>query len=153
MYGFDITVTWASHSYLDPCISYRPDNHRAIPLTFTLPPHSTSLPTKSIMSSPGELSYASRPISLINIARPVYLHTAQPSGSEQEIHSLQTYVTTGEANRAIIVIIPDMFGWQLPNTRLLADRIQRETGATVYVPDFMAGELLLFLLLSVRSQR
>jgi len=105
------------------------------------------------MSSSGELSYTPRPISLVNIVRPVYLHTAQPSGSEQEIHSLPTYVTTGEANRGIIVIIPDMFGWQLPNTRLLADKIRRETGATVYVPDFMAGELLILLFLPVRSLR
>ncbi|KAI5850622.1 Alpha/Beta hydrolase protein [Tricharina praecox] len=71
---------------------------------------------------------------------PGYLHTAHAAGTEEEIHSLPTYVTAGEPNRGIIVIISDMFGWQLPNTRLLADRIRRETGATVYVPDFLAGD-------------
>jgi hypothetical protein len=40
------------------------------------------------------------------------------------------------------VIIPDLFGWQLPDVGLLADSISQGTGATVYVPDFMFGDSL-----------
>lgn len=40
---------------------------------------------------------------------------------------------------AIIVIIPDIFGWRLTNTRLIADEICEKTEGTVYVPDFING--------------
>lgn len=43
--------------------------------------------------------------------------------------------------KGVIVIIPDVFGWILPNVRLLADGFARKTGLTVYAPDFMSGEL------------
>lgn len=45
--------------------------------------------------------------------------------------------------KGVIVIIPDVFGWVLPNVRLLADGFARKTGLTVYVPDFMSGECIL----------
>lgn len=44
--------------------------------------------------------------------------------------------------KGVIVIIPDVFGWILPNVRLLADGFARKTGLTVYVPDFMSGECI-----------
>ncbi|KAF8241647.1 hypothetical protein K440DRAFT_591806, partial [Wilcoxina mikolae CBS 423.85] len=71
------------------------------------------------------------------------LHTGTPTGSEQQIHNLPTYVTPSDnPSGSVIVIIPDMFGWKLPNTRLLADKIARETQTMVYVPDFMFGDSL-----------
>lgn len=33
------------------------------------------------------------------------------------------------------MIIHDLYGWEFPNTRLLADHYADEVNATVYVPD------------------
>ena len=33
------------------------------------------------------------------------------------------------------MIIHDIFGWTLPNSRLLADHYAKEVDATVYLPD------------------
>ena len=38
-----------------------------------------------------------------------------------------------------MVIIPDLFGWKLNNSRVLADRYAERGGYTVYLPDFMDG--------------
>lgn len=51
----------------------------------------------------------------------------------------------------MIVIIPDIFGWVLPNVRLLADGFARKTGLTVYAPDFMSGEFY-FLMKQIPSE-
>jgi hypothetical protein len=46
-----------------------------------------------------------------------------------------------------------MYQWTFPNTRLLADHYAQEVGATVYVPDFFAGdELPLEAMLSAKWQ-
>ncbi|GAB1314700.1 Dienelactone hydrolase domain-containing protein [Madurella fahalii] len=45
-------------------------------------------------------------------------------------------------SRAGILLVHDLFGWAFANTRLLADAYARETGATVYLPDFFGGERL-----------
>jgi dienelactone hydrolase len=42
----------------------------------------------------------------------------------------------------VIVIIPDMFGWQDTSIRLLADTLCHRTGATIYLPDFLSGDSL-----------
>ncbi|KAG0129336.1 Alpha/Beta hydrolase protein [Tuber indicum] len=60
-------------------------------------------------------------------------------GLETVIHGLDTYVYDG-SHKAIIVIIPDAFGWRFTNTRLIADEIGDRTGATVFLPDFMNGD-------------
>ncbi|KAH8781304.1 dienelactone hydrolase family protein [Diaporthe sp. PMI_573] len=52
-----------------------------------------------------------------------------------------TYIT-GRNSSAAILMIHDLFGWTFPNTRLLADHYAEEVGATVYVPDFFAGDVL-----------
>ena len=43
------------------------------------------------------------------------------------------------AARGIVVIVPDLFGWKLNNSRVLADRYAERAGYTVYLPDFMDG--------------
>ena len=43
------------------------------------------------------------------------------------------------AAKGIVVIIPDLFGWTLNNSRVLADRYAERGGWTVYLPDFMDG--------------
>ncbi|KAG7106667.1 Ras-related protein rac-2 like [Verticillium longisporum] len=41
--------------------------------------------------------------------------------------------------KGIIVVIPDVFGWEFPNARLIADRYADKGGYKVYLPDFMDG--------------
>lgn len=65
----------------------------------------------------------------------------QPSGKTTKIAGLDTYVAGSNSDRAIL-IVPDIWGWTLTNTRLLADQYATETQSTVYVPDFFAGEVL-----------
>ncbi|KAK0631478.1 Alpha/Beta hydrolase protein [Immersiella caudata] len=65
-----------------------------------------------------------------------------PSGHETTIHSLPTYIASppdGITPLGIVVILSDAFGYQLLNTRVLADAYARRVPCTVYVPDFMAG--------------
>lgn len=73
------------------------------------------------------------------------LHEGTPAGREETVHGLKTYVTdppSGAAARGIVVIIPDLFGWTLNNSRVLADRYAERGGYTVYLPDFMDGYVL-----------
>jgi hypothetical protein len=42
---------------------------------------------------------------------------------------------TGTLSAIAILFICDLFGWEFHNNRLLADRLARWVGATVYVPD------------------
>jgi hypothetical protein len=65
-----------------------------------------------------------------------------PTGTEQTIHGLPTYVALpgdGVAPIGTVVIITDAFGWTLRNTRALADAYAARVPCTVYVPDFMNG--------------
>ncbi|KAK7923002.1 alpha/beta-hydrolase [Apiospora marii] len=67
---------------------------------------------------------------------------AEITGHAEQIHGLPTYVAQPEAGtkpKALIVIIPDGFGWELRNTRALADSYAKRGGFLVYLPDFMDG--------------
>jgi dienelactone hydrolase len=41
----------------------------------------------------------------------------------------------------VIVILPDIFGWTLPNTRILADNYAKKGQWLVYLPEFMNGNV------------
>jgi len=64
-----------------------------------------------------------------------------PTGKESTIAGNKTYIT-GDNKDAAIVIVHDIFGWTLNNTRLLADHYAKEANATVYLPDFFGGEVV-----------
>lgn len=50
------------------------------------------------------------------------LHTGTPTGRIERLHGLDCYVADAPSTpKGIIVIIPDAFGWTLPNNRILAD--------------------------------
>lgn len=71
-----------------------------------------------------------------------FIHEGTPKGIVGTIANLQTYIakpSTSAENTAIIVIIPDAFGWAFVNNRLLADEYAENSGKTVYLPDFMFG--------------
>lgn len=48
--------------------------------------------------------------------------------------SNQAYATGANADAAVM-LVHDLFGWEYPNIRLLADHIAKEAEVTVYVPD------------------
>ena len=63
-----------------------------------------------------------------------------PTGTVSTVHGLPTYVTRPDGPpKGLIVYIPDLFGWELPNARLLADNYATKSGFVVYLPDFMNG--------------
>jgi hypothetical protein len=65
-----------------------------------------------------------------------------PSGWEQMIHGLPTYIVdppSGIEPLGTVVILSDAFGWKLPNTRALTDTYARRVPCRVYVPDVMNG--------------
>ena len=71
-----------------------------------------------------------------------HLHEGTPTGHVETVHGFQAYVTNppGDApSKGIVVIIPDAFGWNLVNNRILADAYAKRAGVKVFLPDFMNG--------------
>jgi len=67
--------------------------------------------------------------------------TAMPTGSVTNIHSLPTYVARPKGTpNGLVVMIPDLFGWELPNARVWADTFAERAGVLVYLPEFMDGK-------------
>jgi hypothetical protein len=67
---------------------------------------------------------------------------ATPTGTVEIIHGLPTYIARPEPGtqpKGIIVIIPDAIGWDLLNTRVLADAYAKRVPALVFLPEFMNG--------------
>ena len=80
------------------------------------------------------------------------LTTSVPTGTTSTIHGLPTYVATppldeGAVPKGLIVMIPDAYGWEMPNNRVLCDVYAQKGGWLVYLPDFMGGEFGLSLVL------
>lgn len=70
------------------------------------------------------------------------VHEGTPRGRIIKLHGLDTYVTEpgdGREVKNIIIIIPDAFGWEFVNNRLLADHYADKGQYRVYLPDFMLG--------------
>jgi len=63
-----------------------------------------------------------------------YKWNGSPEGREEKIGDLKTYVA-GDNKDAAILIVHDVFGWTLPNVRILADHYAKEANATVYLVD------------------
>lgn len=61
----------------------------------------------------------------------------QTTGKEATLNKAKAYVT-GDSKDSAILIITDIFGWTLPNVRVLADHYAKETNSTVYIPDMQA---------------
>ena len=57
-----------------------------------------------------------------------------PIGKEAKLANNDTYVTGTDKDVAVL-LIHDLYGWTLQNTRLLADHFAKEISATVYLPD------------------
>lgn len=71
---------------------------------------------------------------------------ANPTGKVITLHGLPTYVAeppAGRSSKGIVVIIPDAFGWEFVNNRLLVDEYARKGDFAVFMPDFMNGKRFL----------
>ena len=75
------------------------------------------------------------------------LHTGTPTGREDKLHGLDVYVAEPPSGnpKGIVVVIPDIFGWTLPNNRILADNFAKKGDFLVYLPDFMNGTMRILL--------
>ncbi|KAL8997927.1 MAG: hypothetical protein Q9169_002920 [Polycauliona sp. 2 TL-2023] len=71
------------------------------------------------------------------------LHEGKPTGRVDNIGGLDTYIAEpkdGSKTKSVI-FISDIFGWEFPNTRLLADQYAL-AGFYTYLPDFHEGDSL-----------
>ena len=69
-------------------------------------------------------------------------HPGTPQGHTADLHGLPTYVAeppNGSEAKAVIVMLPDAFGWEFVNLRLLCDTFARRIGARLLLPEFMDG--------------
>lgn len=70
-----------------------------------------------------------------------FLWDQKPIGSVTTFACGNKCYVTGESDEksgyaaSAIMLIHDLFGWTFQNTRILADSLAKEVGATVYVPD------------------
>ncbi|KAI1099124.1 dienelactone hydrolase family protein [Jackrogersella minutella] len=64
-----------------------------------------------------------------------------PTGTISKLNDNDVYIA-GDNPDVAVMIIHDILGWTFPNARLLADHLAREINATVYLPDFFAGEVV-----------
>jgi len=71
------------------------------------------------------------------------INTSKPSGREEKIGGLNTYVAEPKdgSKAKSVIFISDIFGWELPNTRILADEYAK-AGFYCYLPDFFDGDAL-----------
>lgn len=70
------------------------------------------------------------------------IHTGTPTGRVDKVHGLDCYIAAppeATTPQAVIVILPDIFGWELVNTRLLADSYASKSPYLVYLPELQAG--------------
>ena len=66
--------------------------------------------------------------------------THQCQGHEEQVAGINIY-KTGEGKSAI-VIFTDVFGYSFINARKLADRFAKDTGSTVFIPDYLHGDVI-----------
>ncbi|KAM0331586.1 hypothetical protein ACHAQA_003265 [Verticillium albo-atrum] len=69
-------------------------------------------------------------------------HDGKPIGTEDTIHGVFTYVAepkSGTDATSTIILITDAFGFNLVNSKLLADIYAAKTGCRVLVPDIIPG--------------
>ncbi|KAL8677068.1 MAG: hypothetical protein Q9186_006470 [Xanthomendoza sp. 1 TL-2023] len=71
------------------------------------------------------------------------IHEGKPTGRIDNIGGLDTYIAEPKdrSTARSVIFIPDIFGWELPNTRLLADQYAL-AGFYTYLPDFHQGNSL-----------
>lgn len=68
------------------------------------------------------------------------IRTATPNGHDETIHGLPSYITRGTAtSNSTIIFLPDAFGVNLVNNKLLADQYASRTGFRILMPNLLPG--------------
>ncbi|PVH78395.1 alpha/beta-hydrolase [Cadophora sp. DSE1049] len=70
------------------------------------------------------------------------IHNGKPTGTEEFIHDIRTYIACPEntaSSQSTIIFITDAFGFNLVNSKILADVYASRTGFRVLVPDIIPG--------------
>ncbi|KAL7948619.1 dienelactone hydrolase [Trichoderma barbatum] len=70
------------------------------------------------------------------------IHEETPKGREETIHNVLTYVAipeTGATSSSKIIFITDVFGFNLVNNKLLADKYATDTGCLILMPSIIPG--------------
>ncbi|KAK6905254.1 hypothetical protein I203_106074 [Kwoniella mangroviensis CBS 8507] len=74
-----------------------------------------------------------------------HIHQGEPLGSFEVLHGLRTYVSNpkppAEGKQNVVVLISDIFGVDLINTKLVADEYAGN-GWKVLLPDFLEGDAI-----------
>ncbi|WVF65951.1 hypothetical protein IAT40_000689 [Kwoniella sp. CBS 6097] len=75
-----------------------------------------------------------------------HIHQGQPLGSFEVLHGLRTYVSnpkppTDGSKQNVVILISDIFGVDLVNTKLVADEYAGR-GWKVLLPDFLEGDAI-----------
>jgi len=65
-----------------------------------------------------------------------------PCYISQYIPNDETSTTPAPSSTACIVLFTDVFGYELPNIRLLADKLALQSQLTVYVPDILLNDAI-----------
>ena len=104
----------------DPQLQDHPNHHRNRFLQQSTPPTRINLPRMSCEN-----------------CKTGFKWDGSASGKETTLNNAKAYVT-GDSKDVAILILTDIFGWTLPNIRLIADHFANESQATVYVPDLYA---------------
>jgi dienelactone hydrolase len=82
-----------------------------------------------------------------------HIKSAEPKGHTAEVHGRKTYIARPEGTpKGIVVIVPDAFGWEFVNNRLLADHYAEQGQFKVYLPDFMDGSAASLWMMDVLPQ-
>ncbi|KAL8148963.1 endo-1,3;1,4-beta-D-glucanase-like [Apium graveolens] len=72
-------------------------------------------------------------------SNPPKLSSSSGSGSVIELAGLKAYVSGSSNSKQAILLVSDVYGYESPNLRKLADKVAN-AGFYVVVPDFMHGE-------------
>jgi dienelactone hydrolase len=65
----------------------------------------------------------------------------EPEGRVENFHNLDCYIT-GPSSKVALVIATDVYGYKVPNVRLIADSYAKALGCTVYIPDYLHGQAM-----------
>ncbi|KAK7606867.1 dienelactone hydrolase [Phyllosticta paracitricarpa] len=71
------------------------------------------------------------------------IHTGTPAGRVEKVHGLDCYIAeppAGTSPKGVIIVLPDVFGWASPNSRILADSYAEKGPFKVYLPEVQAGK-------------
>ncbi|KAK8188828.1 dienelactone hydrolase family protein [Phyllosticta capitalensis] len=71
------------------------------------------------------------------------IHTGTPAGRVDKVHGVDCYIAeppAGTTPKGVIIVLPDIFGWASPNTRILADSYAEKGPFIVYLPEMHAGK-------------